>query len=212
MSCRRASRPWPDPGRWCIVSVVKTDRGLPLVTGAVLAVFTLVGCSGSGRSEDGSTPSAVRTSVLASAPSGVATTAAAGARLAVGGVGDLGAVTLRVEQVAVRDRDQQTGGPASRRVGAFVNACVKANAGAPVAFTLGAWSVMNEQDQKSYPAVSDSWEVAASGDAPIQGQLTDPGSCLTSWIIFDVPATASVSSVTYANAQRDQLVWTTTGP
>ncbi len=212
MSCRAPSLLGPDPGRWSIVSVVKTDRGPLLVTGAVLALLVLVGCSGNGRSEDGSTPSAVRTSVLATAPSGVATTAAAGARLAVGGVGDLGAVTLRVEQVAVRDSDQQTGGSASRRVGAFVNACVKANAGAPVAFTLEAWSVTNEQDQSSYPAVSDSWEVAASGDAPIQGGLTDPGSCVMSWIIFDVPATAAVLSVTYARGQRDRLVWTTTGP
>jgi len=195
------------------VSVVTTDRRLLPVIGAVLAVpvLVLVGCTGSSRSEDGTTPSGSRTSVLASAPSGVPTTAAAGARLAVGGVGDLGAVTLRVEQVALREGDQHTGGLASRRVGASVNACVKAEAGAPVAFTLEAWSVVDEQDHKVYPAVSDSWDVAASGEAPIQGQLTDPGSCVTSWIIFDVPAAAAVSSVAYANAQGDRLVWTTSG-
>ncbi len=195
------------------MSVVTTDRRLLPVIGAVLAVpvLVLVGCTGSSRSEDGTTPSGSRTSVLASAPSGVPTTAAAGARLAVGGVGDLGAVTLRVEQVAVRESDQHTSGFASRRAGASVNACVKAEAGAPVAFTLEAWSVVDERDQKVYPAVSDSWDVAASGEGPIQGQLADPGTCVTSWIIFDVPAAAAVSSVTYANAQGDRLVWTTSG-
>ena len=115
---------------------------------------------------------------------------------------DLGPVTLRVHGVA-------RGVAGERKVstfGAQVQACVSEDAGAPVAFTLGSWRLVEANDE-SRAAVSDSWETPGDPEAPLQGQLVEPGSCVSSWVVFDESAQLKPEAVGYQNVNGDRIDW-----
>lgn len=96
-------------------------------------------------------------------------------------------------------------GGAPQRTGAHLEACVAAHGDAPVAFTLESWHLV--AGPTSHPAVGYDWEETAEPGAPIQGQLVEPGDCVTSWVVFDDVKEAVPARITYANAAGNQIQW-----
>ena len=197
---------------------VTIDRLARLASLPLLATLTvtLSACDGDTSSTE-PPPSPVSTSSRATAPQGsdpvVVATAKPGApgggngdTLEVGGTATLDPLTLTVSRVETRS---VAGGA---RAGAELHACVAAGYDAPAAFTVGAWTLLTAAGD--VPAVGDGWDTSMPIDteAPLQGELVEPGDCLDSWVTFDVDPDVAIDGVRYSNRQHDTVAWRVTAP